>query len=243
MRNRQGPLIANAHPNGPPINCNPVNDSSLKGYWKLDEASGNATDAKGANTLTDNGGISTQSGQVGTSRDFSAASSQYFSIADNAALSAGDIDITVAAWVRYGGTVTAGQYPGILSKWGGGQNEYVLYLNGDTGRFEFDVSANGSAQTGVQATTFGAIASSTWYYVLAWHDATANTLNIQVNGGTVDSVSYSSGIFDGTAAFTLGSIGVGFFWTGQIDEAQVTKRVLTSDERYSLSTACRPSGL
>lgn len=244
---RSPAFVAKLHPNGPSYSCDTVNDANLKGYWKLDEASGNATDSKGANTLTDNGGVTSGIGKISTARTFTAATPSYFSIADNAALSSGDIDITVGAWVYYGGTLVAGAYPGIIGKFVTGQQEYQLYLNGDNQRYQFAVSSNGTAQVDVKADSFGDPSDGVYHLVIAWHDATANTINIQIDGGTVDSVSYGTGLFDGTGEFNIGSIGgAAFSWTGQIDEAFVIKRVLTTSERlglYQFGSGCRPSGL
>lgn len=240
-------FVSSLHPNGPPNNCDSVNDSSLKGYWKLDEASGNAIDAKGVNTLTDNNSVGTGVGKISTGRDFTGASSQFLSSADNAALSMGDIDFTIGAWVRYAGTLGALQYPAIMGKWVlATTKEYNLYLNGDSTRFEFSVSGDGTTSTTVTANTFGAPVNDTWYHVVAWHDATANTISISVNAGTPDSAAHTTGVVDSTSAFQIGAFDGAFFWTGQIDEAFLTKRVLTAGERtslYNVGVGCRPSGL
>lgn len=226
------------------VPCYSVNDSSLKGYWKLDEASGNAIDSKGANTLTDNNSVGTAAGKIGTSRDFAAASSRYLSIADNADLSTGDIDFTGTCWWKYDAVLAAGQYPGIMGKWQIGQREFQAYLNGDNQRVQLSVSSDGTAITiEVRADNFGDPSENAWHFVVFWHDSVANTINIQIDNGTVDSTSYASGILDGTSIFTIGSVAIGDYWTGQIDEAEFTKRVLTTDERsalYAAGLGCRP---
>lgn len=244
---RSPAFVGNLHPNGPSYSCDTVNDANLKGYWKMDEASGNATDSKGANTLTDNNGVTSGVGKISTARTFTAASPSYFSIADNVALSTGDIDFTVGAWVYYGGTLVASAYPGIVGKFASMQQEYQLYLNGDNQRYQFAVSSNGTAQVDVKADSFGDPSDGAYHFVCAWHDSVANTINIQVDGGTVDSASYGTGVYDGTGDFNIGSIGGGAFgWTGQLDEVFFIKRVLTSNERlglYQSGSGCRPSGL
>lgn len=246
---RSPAFIAQLHPNGPNP-CASVNDSSLKGYWKLDESSGNAVDAKGANTLTDNNSVGSGAGVLIGARTFVSGANQVLSIADNAALSAGDVDFTIGAWFKYSGMLVGGIYPTIISKWeSAGNREYHLTLNGDSQRVEFSVSADGTASsTTVVANNAGDPPDNTWHYVIAWHDATANTINIQVDGGTPDTAAHSTGVFDGTGVFTLGAIDTAgaFALDGSIDEAFLTKRVLTGAERtalYSLGNGCRPEGL
>ena len=72
---------------------------------------------------------------------------------------------------------------------------------------------------------------------MAWHDAASNTTNIQVNDGTVDSVSHSGGVYNGTADFALGALFIGtpsYHFDGLVDEVGFWKRVLTSQERTDL---------
>lgn len=228
------------------VSCDTINDAFLKAYWKLNEASGNAIDDKGANDLTDINTVGTAAGILDTARDFTAASNEYLSIADNADIAGGDVVIFVWAWVRHG-ALTPATTPGIMSKWpGGGDNEISLYADGDAQRYGFAVSGNGSDTITVTANSFGDPADEVWHLVMAWHDPVLNTINIQVDGGTVDSTSHSAGVHDGAGAFTLGAIGTSFTWTGQLDEAGWATRIWTSGERvafYNYGLACRATGL
>ncbi len=71
-----------------------------------------------------------------------------------------------------------------------------------------------------------------WHQVVAWHDATADTLNIQVDNGAVTSVSYSNGAKDTTFALSVGGFADGtYVLNGRVDELAFYKRVLTSGER------------
>jgi YD repeat-containing protein len=67
----------------------------------------------------------------------------------------------------------------------------------------------------------------------AWHDAGADTINIQVNNGSVDSTAWTLGVYDGNAPFNIGRIGGDSpsYHDGAIDEVVLYKRVLTLDER------------
>lgn len=230
------------------VNCDSVDDSSLKAYWKLDEASGNGVDSKGANTLTDNGSVTSAAGKIGNARGFDSAAVRYFSRGDTADLSAGNVDITFGCWVFMSVLLNPGDTLGLVSKWAGaGNREYTLFLDGNANRYAFSVSDDGTAQTDLTATNAAAPELNAWHFMLAWHDATANTLNIQVDDGAITTMTgYASGLFDGTGDFTLGSIGTALILNGFLDESFVTKRILTPVERTALwqfGRGCRPSTL
>ncbi len=208
---------------------------SLVSYWKLDEASGNATDAHGSNTLTDNGSVGTTTGKISNARDFgTGGSTKYFDHASNSDLETGDIDFTVAAWVYL--TASSKGYATITGKVvsDGATAEWFLIRRGSVDQFEFQVAGT----THIRATTFGSPSTGTWYYVIAWHDATANTINIQVNNGTVDSTADATITVRPTAKFAVGTLGSytdgNSVWDGYIDEVGFWKRVLTTQERTDL---------
>lgn len=216
----------------------------------MDEPSGDALDTKGSNTLTDNNGVTTQTGVIGSSREFTAASNQRLTRTDSADLSS---MVTVWFWCRFGGTLDAGLNPGIISKWPGvGQNEFTVFMSGDDQRMEFTASGDGTTTATVKADNFGAVPTSMWLFGVAWVDSGASTINIQVgtlgsdNLSAVNSAAFSGSVFNGTGDFTIGSIGAGFTWTGQIDEVGFSKRILSATERLALfgrGMPCRPAGL
>jgi len=203
---------------------------SLISYWKLDEASGNALDAHGANTLTDNNSVGTAVGKIGNARDFELDSAQYFSRADNADLSTGDIDFTFAFWAKPETLAVTGN---VIAKDNLGPREHRTLLL-TTGVIQFIVyTAAGTTSGSVSSTP--TLSAGTWGFVVVWHDATANTINVQINNGTVDSTSYSSGVEDTAADFTIGARAAGGGpYDGLIDEVGFWKRVLTSNERTAL---------
>lgn len=206
--------------------------TSLISAWKLDEASGNAADSHGSNTLTDNGGVGSGTGKIGTARDLERSSTQYFSRADNASLSTGDIDFTFAMWVNIESTPPSTY--NLINKEADFNQEYVIdYTSGS--KFRFFI--NGAAGGLIIAST-STYSTSTWHFVVAWHDAGANTLNIQVNDGAVDSVGTGGAVpLNGTAEFRMGASAFpGFpgYFDGLIDGANFWKRVLTSAERATI---------
>lgn len=211
--------------------------SGLVSYWALDEASGTRNDSHGSNHLTDNATVAGTTGKISNAADFEAGNSEYLSLASNADVQTGDIDFTFAAWVNL---ESAAGLRTILSKFNNTSNlrEYLLDYSATTSRFRFTVSSNGTSTTTVSADNFGAASLATWYFVVAWHDATANTINIQVNNGTPNSAAHTGGVFTGSAAFRIGAAvasgGAPAYFDGLIDEVAFWKRALTDAERTDL---------
>lgn len=204
---------------------------NLIALWELEEASGTRVDAHSTNDLSDVATVTQATGKVGNAAQFTAANGEYLSIADNAALSTGDVDFMLAAWVFLDSKTT---FRIIASKYGGTfgtDQEWNWLYNSSSDRFTFtlrDVSGNVST---VEANNLGSPSISVWYYIIAWHDATANTINIQVNDGTVDSMAHTTGTIDGTGAFEIGnsSVGIGLPMDGRIDQVGFWKGGFPTD--------------
>jgi hypothetical protein len=207
---------------------------NLVAYYKLDEASGNALDSTpNGYDLTENGTVASVAGKVGNARDFEADSNNFFSRADNADLSTGDVDFTIAAWVKI---ESKGAHRFIVSKEDGSNGEYRLSYNSGDDTFTFSAyGASGfGSGNGVNAATLGSPSTAVWYYIIAWHDSAANTLNISVNDGAVDSISFSGGVYDGAGVFRIGGNAFSQYFDGVIDEVGFWKRKLTEEERTAL---------
>lgn len=216
-------------------------NNGLVGYWKLDESSTGAgavsrSDSSGnGNTLTDTATVTSNPGKFGNAGQFTRTNTEYLSITDNSSLSTGDIDFTFSAWVYVDTTGGAGIFNNVAGKDGNtNQREWVLYTGNNTPVFRFAVSPDGTSSSNGIATSTTTLSTSTWYFVVAWHDSVSNTVNIQVNNGAVDSTSYSSGTADRTGDFQIGANIGGQAWDGRIDEARFYKRVLSSADRTAL---------
>lgn len=185
---------------------------SLIGFWPSTEAAGanNLLDLHtNALTFTQVGSPGSAAGKVySAARSFS-GSGQYATRADGTQVSTGDVDFTWAMWV-YLSTVTATLMFVDKGAAGASQKEYNISWNytdfTPNSRFQFTVSSNGTANTNLFATTFGAASASTWYFLLCQHDSVANTIGISVNNGTLDTSAYSSGVRDGTSAVWFGRL-------------------------------------
>jgi len=198
--------------------------TDLAAYWNLNEAEGSRYDL-----------INPGSGPAAL---FVAANQERLNIADNTSLSVGDIDFSFSAWIYLTDNIDERV---ILSK-GNSNNsntiEYRIHFTGSAGtnRFRFGIG-NGSANAGVLADSLGAPSLNTWYFIVAWHDSVANTINIQVDNGTVDSTSTSIGSFDSAFEFVIGdyaNIAPNSPWDGRIHLLGFWKKVLTTGERTSL---------
>ena len=131
----------------------PLKDE-LKGYWKLEEASGTRVDATGrGNDLADNNTVGQTTGKVGSAAQFVAIDYEYLSHADHSDLSSGDIDFSVVAWVN----LSSKGPRTIVTKWNGyiNQAEYSLYYSSSGDRFRFAVSPNGITWSEAQANALG----------------------------------------------------------------------------------------
>ncbi len=200
----------------------------LISYWSLDDA----TDAHGSNDLTNNGSATFVSGKVGDAVDLESGSSQYLSRADNASLSTGDIDFTLAAWVNLeskGAKRTIAARDNV-------DFEYFFSYTNAFDRFRFEVYS-GTGSVTLNADDFGSPSTGTWYFVVAWHDSVNNLVGISVNAGTADTTSYSDGVRDSGSEFRLGNNSFSELWDGQLDEFGFWKRVLSGAERTELYNA------
>lgn len=209
-----------------------ITDNLTVGY-KFDEASGNALDVLLSNDLTDTNTVTATTGKVSGARLFTKANAEYFTHADNAAFSTGDIDFTWAVWIN---AVTPSNTAVLFSKSDATVTEYELYISGTKVRFYVE---NGGASADVGATTFGNLTGSTSYFVVAWHDSVNNIVGVSVNDVS-DTTSYSSGVLDNAHPFYVARNGANFagqYFDGWMDELFFWKRVLTSGERTQLYNA------
>lgn len=208
----------------------PVIDN-LVAYWELNEASGAAIDAHNDNDLTQNGTIGSSAGVVGNARDFESANAEFFNIVDNADLSMGNIAFSLAGWAKLTDKSSARVF---ISKTNGTNLEYEIRYNDGLDRLRFTVSSasNFTNVTSISADTLGSPATGTWYFIVARHDPVANTIDISVNGGAIDSGAYTFGTYDSSADLFLGreNTGSNLYLNGSLDEWGIWKRKLSASD-------------
>ncbi|MBL8091411.1 MAG: hypothetical protein KF758_02410 [Anaerolineales bacterium] len=203
--------------------------TDLVSWWTLDETSGTREDSHADNDLGENNSVSYSSGKQNNSAEFN-GTNQSLQVSDNSSISMGNNDFTIGGWVNID---TLTHLRALMGKGpSNGANvgyEYILEYDPGPNEFWFSVG-NG--------TTYGSItdftpSTSTWYFLVAWHDSANDMLYLQVNNGTPASASYSSGSYDSSHNLFIGKAGGynGGYMDGLIDEAFIYKRVLTEGER------------
>lgn len=216
--------------------------TALIAYWPGNEASGDLIDAHtNGLDLTDKNTVTNNTGKVyATARQYTAANQERHSIADNALLSAGDVDLTLAAWVYLTDNTNT---RGIMTKFGGDNpvREYALQYNVSVDRFRFIVTGDNHI-TWIDADNLGSPSLNTWYFVVGWHDATLDTISIQINNGTTESADHEWGINDTETYFQIGYYENTALshWDGRIGPSALWKSaaggggVLTAAQRTAL---------
>jgi hypothetical protein len=210
--------------------------TGLTGYWKLDEASGSRSDSTAnALTLTDSASTSGVAAKISNGADFEFGTPTYLNRADEAALSFGtDTDFTVSCWIQLESSTGFGV--GIVSKDSAGLTtgtEFLLDVNSSPA-LRLSVGNGTTSATVTHGTT---LSTATWYFVVAWHDSAADTLNISVNDGAAASTAWTGGTQNGTAAFRISAPAYNnsLSFDGIIDEVGFWNgRVLTAGERTTL---------
>ena len=216
----------------PPADTQPL-ARGLQAFWNLDDEDGSRIDSANYHYLSPVGAVTSVTGKLGNAAHF--ASGGYLASPDYDSLSGGtDGVLALTTWV-HAGTLSSTQIVAHKVAPDGTEMEYGLFFDGTTHKMKFNVSSNGTSWTGsVEAVSFGA-GTTNWDFYCAWYDPTAETLNIQVNNGPIDSVSYSGGIRNGSASLYIGTLpGSGANFTGDLDAFGLWQRVLTSTERATL---------
>lgn len=211
-------------------------NAGLVSYWPLHEASGSRFDLTGAaNTLTDINTVTQNPGRQIYAGQFTSANSERLNRANNALVQTGDIDFTYCAWVYLDSKPAFSPFV-IKFSAVAGNYEYQLYYDGGADRAEFVVCRATDLAQVVTANNFGAFALATWHFVVGWHDATADTVNIAVNNSLPNSVATGGALqAAGTADMNLGGFSGGAnFVNGRICEVGFWKRILSTRERLWL---------
>lgn len=186
--------------------------NNLVAYWPLNEAAGanNALDLHtNGLTLTQTASPGSAAGKVYAGARTFNGSTQYFSRASEALLQTGDVDFTVATWVFLSNTTHLADIVNHYRVTPDLKRAWLMRYEFSVSRFNVYVSSDGTYTNGVTATelranSFGAASAATWYLFNFWHDSVANTINVQINNGTVDSKEWTAGIYVSPAAFGIG---------------------------------------
>jgi hypothetical protein len=214
--------------------------SNVVGMWEFEDNANLGVDS-GPNALNLTNNNTTQiAGKVANAIHCTAASSQYLYLASSASVQTGDIDFTLASWVYLDSNAT---FQFVMSKDTntGGAREYALYYDPTANRFRGFVMRAVDTAVIATADNFGIPSLNTWYFVVVWHDATADTVNIQVNNGVLNSTATGGALqAAGGSEFRIGARKTPasfLLLDGRADQAMFWKQVLTSTERTALYNA------
>lgn len=164
---------------------------------------------------------------------FTAASSQYQTIASNSSLQVGTTDFSIAAWVYLD---SKGANRILFSKGAvvsAANCEYLFWYSNGSDRFLFTMS-NGAAFTSATDAVLGSPAIGTWYHLIGVFDATAHTQTIYINNGSGTQVTNNAGSNNGANAFQVGAGNATNFHDGRIDTPALWKRALSASDRTAL---------
>lgn len=200
----------------------------LRGYWPLQEASGNAIDYSGraahgtdTNTVTQNPG----KGRVPWARQFTSASSEWFSVSNALIGSIGDIPTTFQAFCYF----TNATDHTILDKYAGG-NGFVFSMSSFfSNKLSFDVYAASSLKGTAQSAAV--MSATTWYHCVGIHDPDANTVQCVLNNVPGTAAATTGAAADSGAALGIGARTAGsIFHNGRMFNASIHARILTRQE-------------
>lgn len=166
-----------------------VNDTGLVSHWSMDDVdSATVTDEMGLVDLSVFGASSTP-GIFASAANFNVAEDDFLT-SPSTDMWTGDIIFGFCGWVNLNSIPASSTI--LCGRWGSaGSRSYRIVVT-STGALRFEVSNDGTASTGVTASSVLTVGS--WAFFAAWHDSVANTINIKINGGAATSTSYSSGV-------------------------------------------------
>jgi hypothetical protein len=217
--------------------------TNLVSYWKLDEASGDAADSKGSNTLSNIGTMTYATGKINNGAVI--ATGKYLKILD-AAQTGLDLsgDFTLGFWVKFNSLPGVEGEMYFINKYGGssGTDSYLLELYNAGGTLELYGVTCADGSTPHAAEQSWTPSTATWYYVNMVYTASAHTVKFYINGSAI-SVAIDvtdTSIYNGTAPFVVGAYNNGSnTLDGIMDEIGVWSRVLSETEIYTLYNSGR----
>lgn len=212
---------------------------NLISYWKLDESSGNASDAVGSNTLTNVGTCAYGTGKINNGVQ-TVKDTKYLESSTSSGLAVTG-SFSLNFWVNWSSLSTT-TWNGLVSKCDNTSRAYrlgALNVSGSTYQVLFGVGTGGGSD---YTTSFNTtLNTSTWYMFTFVYDSSAHSNTIYVNASSLGTdTGAPASITAGTANFRIG-------WfnnpsstdgsTGTFDECGFWSRALSSSESTSLYNA------
>jgi hypothetical protein len=220
-------------------------------WWPGD---GNAEDIIGGNDGTLQGGVTFLPGMVPPAAFTFDGTTGAVNIPNNGGnLNLGVSDFTIDAWVRFTGSLVAGE-TAVIFQYYGGDPEYQLLID-ENNHLSFSFRDNNLNIVEVSGTTL--LNDGLWHFVVGVREGTTGRIYVDSNIPESSATNPSVGSVDITclAAHIGGSntspgnctslLANAAFFTGQIDEVEVFRRALTPTEIFNIYNAgsagkCKP---
>lgn len=208
--------------------------NNLVSYWKFDEFSGDASDSKGSNTLTNNNSTTYVAGKINNGANIVATNNNNFSIAD-ASQSGLDLsgDFTISLWVKLSSAPATDSVFDFVSKFASSDGAYILSYRDGAGIKKIRLNLYDSNVPGINipADWDVTLANGIWYNIAITYTAASDTAELWLNGSSqgMQPINLTGAINNSTGAF---KVGTGPFATmdGVVDELGIWNRVLTVTE-------------
>lgn len=196
----------------------------LQAYWNFDESSGNAIDSVASLTATNNGSTAYASGLINNGADLEASSSNYFTVADTAAVRVDD-GWSFSMWFKPE-SVTNFQ---VLWRQRSGENGISCYMD-STGALT--IGAGSGSFTNAAPSTL-TITNATWNHVVIYWNGSSTKLYI--NNSSPETINIPA-ITPPNSTLFIGRdyAGASFFLDGIIDEFGIWNRELTATDVSNL---------
>ena len=172
-------------------------------FWRMEETgANNRVDSTGSgNDLVPANEPGNGTGKIGNCCHFTAYN-QKLNLTDNANMSVGNADFTLAVWIKVNQSHIIGWNSAPGGKDANAYNtcEYGFFLdpNVPVGKPGFHINNNGGT---VEADS--QVPDATWTLLTGTYDAANDLLGITINNGTRKTVSYSAGTYDGAYTFSI----------------------------------------
>lgn len=201
--------------------------TNIKGYWKLDETTGDASDATGnGNTLTNTNVVLYAAGKINNGAVFN-GTTNFLILTNGSSLVQGG-PMSIAGWASF---TTVGSVFGFRN-----DSNCDFYFNPFSST-QAEVRYRNSAGTAFTFTGTSTYDTTLRHYAITWDGTTAT---LYVNGSSVGSVGGGGNTFFTNTAisFTIGkNEGSGAFYAGIGDEMGLWAQCLSSADVSSLYNA------
>jgi hypothetical protein len=213
--------------------------------WRLDETSGNLSDAKGTHALSAVGTPGSVAGRISNGRSFNGTNQRFENTATSSSVAATMAGaVSVEAWV-YVPAGVAGAYHHIVAY---GANDFPAAL-ATNHLLQMGVNASrqvywyweSAALAGVTATSTAALAADTWTHV-ALTRTSGGTVKVYLNGAL--SQTWTGQTMPGGGTSSYWAVGghpgfAGEFFQGNLDDIRVSKVARSDAEILATYTAGR----